>query len=144
MGPSLRSLAVLALSASAAAEERATTRIRRAAQGAVPRGSAGAVVKEEPSARAGKAGRSFTRKLVKFIDAEYPEAAKAQGLQADVMLRLDIDNTGKVVKAEVMQPVGNGFDEAAQAAALQFEFEPATRGTASPSRFAFRTVTRSR
>jgi TonB family protein len=66
-------------------------------------------------------------KLTQFVSATYPEEAKKQGLQADVVLRLTIDETGKVSEAEVVEPAGSGFDEAAQAAALQFHFEPATR-----------------
>jgi len=66
-------------------------------------------------------------KLSEFVAAVYPDEAKKQGLQADVVMRLTIDETGRVTDAEVVEPAGNGFDEAAQAAALQFRFEPATR-----------------
>ena len=66
-------------------------------------------------------------KLTQFAPADYPEQAKKAGLQADVMLRLTIDESGKVTDAQVLEPAGNGFDEAAQAAALMFTFEPAKR-----------------
>jgi TonB family protein len=66
-------------------------------------------------------------KLTQFVSAIYPDEAKKAGLQADVVLRLTIDESGKVTEAEVLEPVGNGFDEAAKAAALQFVFEPASR-----------------
>lgn len=65
--------------------------------------------------------------LIQFVSATYPEEAKKAGLQADVVLRLTIDETGKVVDADVSEPAGSGFDEAAKAAALQFQFEPARR-----------------
>lgn len=66
-------------------------------------------------------------KLTHFEHAPYPPEAEQQGLQADVILKLTIDATGKVTAADVAQPAGHGFDEAAQQAALKFEFEPATR-----------------
>jgi TonB family protein len=43
------------------------------------------------------------------------------------VLKLTIDKQGNVTAAEVMEPIGNGFDEAAQAAALKLKFKPATR-----------------
>lgn len=65
-------------------------------------------------------------------EAAFPEQARAAGLtQADVLLRLTIDAEGKVTAAEVTEPVGNGFDEAATSAALAYRFEPARRGDAA-------------
>jgi TonB family protein len=66
--------------------------------------------------------------LVKFVDAEYPEQAKQTQAEAEVDLVLEIDETGAVSKAEVLKPVGQGFDEAAIAAARQLVFRPARRG----------------
>jgi TonB family protein len=57
----------------------------------------------------------------------YPEAARLAGLEARVTLRLDIDREGKVSHAEVVEPRGHGFDEAALAAAQQLRFRPAQR-----------------
>ncbi len=45
-------------------------------------------------------------------------------------LRLTLDATGRVTDAEVNEPAGHGFDEAASSAALRFVFEPARRGGA--------------
>lgn len=67
-------------------------------------------------------------KLVQFVEAEYPPAAVAAGLEADVDLVLSIDADGRVTSADVREPRGHGFDEAARAAALAFRFEPARRG----------------
>ena len=65
-------------------------------------------------------------KLAEFVDAPYPDAAKAEKLEAAVPLVLTIDATGTVTAAVVEgAPVGHGFDEAAIAAALKFGFEPA-------------------
>jgi TonB family protein len=62
-----------------------------------------------------------------FEPAVYPEAAKRAGLEAKVVLRLSIDADGHVTNAEVEKGAGHGFDEAAQAAAERFRFEPAMR-----------------
>src|SRR5689334_11501971 len=56
---------------------------------------------------------------------EYPAAALAAGKQATVKVRLHIDETGVVTDVTVLEPVGDGFDEAAVAAAKQYIFEPA-------------------
>lgn len=69
--------------------------------------------------------------LEQFVEAKYPPAAVEQGLEADVDLLLEIDAEGHVTSAEVTEPRGHGFDEAARAAALQFRFTPAHRGDRS-------------
>jgi TonB family protein len=97
-------------------------------QGAVPSGISGAVVRPaEPAKDAPKKPVIVLPELTHFEHAAYPAEAEKLGLQADVTLKLTVDRTGAVTKAEVPAPVGNGFDEAAQAAALQFKFTPATR-----------------
>jgi TonB family protein len=80
-------------------------------------------------------------RLVKFVDALYPEAARAAGRGAAVELELALDAAGKVSEASVVTPVGDGFDEAALAAARAFDFEPARRGSeAIPARIRYRYV----
>jgi TonB family protein len=80
-------------------------------------------------------------KLVTFVDAAYPAAAKAAGVQAQVDLEMTIDATGKVTDVRVVAPVGNGFDESAVEAARKFAFEPARRGDrAIPARIRYRYV----
>jgi TonB family protein len=67
-------------------------------------------------------------KQTKFVEAEYPKEAAEKGIEADVVLLLDIDDKGKVTSVGVAEPAtppGMGFDEAATLAAHQFEFEPA-------------------
>lgn len=72
-------------------------------------------------------------------DPEYPPAARAAGLEATVVLRLEIDETGRVRGVEVAEPAGHGFDEAALRAANGLEFSPALRdGRPVPSRILFR------
>lgn len=63
--------------------------------------------------------------LITFVDAPYPPEAQAAGLEALVTLEIEIDAEGKVTNVTVVTPVGNGFDEAAIAAAQQFVFSPA-------------------
>lgn len=67
-------------------------------------------------------------KLKRQVEAIFPEAARAEQRSGTVVLELDVDVDGKVSNVKVTQPAGFGFDEAAQAAVEQFEFEPARRG----------------
>jgi TonB family protein len=64
-------------------------------------------------------------KLVQAVAPDYPPAALAAGKQAKVKVRIHIDATGVVTGVDVVDHVGDGFDEAAVAAALQYLFEPA-------------------
>ena len=74
------------------------------------------------------AGGEVTAPVLKtHVDAPYPAIARQQRLEATVGLMLQIDETGKVVEAQVTAPAGQGFDEAAVAAAREFVFEPAKR-----------------
>jgi TonB family protein len=95
--------------------------------GAVPRGGSGAIVKEEAPAEEPAKPVLKEPELITFANATYPPEALKQGLEANVGLVLTLDKEGNVTKAEVAQPAGQGFDEAAVAAALQFKFAPATR-----------------
>ena len=72
------------------------------------------------------AERLVMPKLQKFQSAPYPEQALADGVQGSVVLSLTVSPEGTVTAAEIQEPAGHGFDEAAQAAALQFQFAPAT------------------
>jgi len=76
--------------------------------------------------------------LIEFVDADYPPEALAERLEGRVVLRLTIDADGRVTEAEVTEPVGHGFDEAARSAALRFRFAPARRGdVAVPARILY-------
>ncbi len=66
-------------------------------------------------------------RLLQHHEATYPAAAKEAGLEADVVLELLVGVDGKVVTSVVAEPVGHGFDEAAQGASLHFLFTPALR-----------------
>lgn len=65
--------------------------------------------------------------------ATYPPAALAAGAEADVLLELDVDATGIVTAARMVEPAGQGFDEAAVQAARGFRFEPARDANGAPA-----------
>ncbi len=95
--------------------------------------------KTEPEGEAPK-DQSAPPRMVKYAAPVHPPEAKAKGLEAKVVVGLDIDKSGKVTKVEVVQPAGNGFDEAAAAAAKDLEFEPArnAKGEPIPAHILFR------
>jgi TonB family protein len=95
--------------------------------GAIPGGSTGAVIKPAEPEPEAKQPVIVMPELVHFENAPYPPEAEKAGLQGNVVLKLTIDKEGNVSAADVLEPAGNGFDEAAQAAALKFKFKPATR-----------------
>jgi len=64
-------------------------------------------------------------RLVQALAPVYPPAALAAGKEAKVKVRLHIDDAGTVSAVDVIEPVGDGFDEAAVAAAQQYVFDPA-------------------
>lgn len=105
------------------------------AQGAVPRGESGAVKKEDSGGGKAPENKSVEARLLKFVQPDYPPAAKAKGLESKVVLELTIDANGKVSSATVVNPgpAGEGFDEAALAAAKQLEWSPATDAAGTPS-----------
>jgi TonB family protein len=63
--------------------------------------------------------------LLQASAPEYPPAALAAGKQAVVKVRINLDDAGVVTSVDVIEPVGDGFDEAAVAAAMQYVFSPA-------------------
>ena len=64
-------------------------------------------------------------RLLQAVAPEYPPAALAAGKTAKVKVRIHIDAQGVVTAVDVLEKVGDGFDEAAVAAASQYVFEPA-------------------
>ncbi|MCY1023543.1 TonB-dependent siderophore myxochelin receptor MxcH [Pyxidicoccus sp. MSG2] len=65
--------------------------------------------------------------LVEPVEPDYPEDARAQRLEGEVVLRLNLDAEGRVTTAEVTEALGNSLDEAAREAALRLRFNPARR-----------------
>src|SRR5258706_11062663 len=64
-------------------------------------------------------------RLVQASAPIYPPVPLAAHKQATVKIRLHIDSAGVVTAVDVIERVGDGFDEAAVAAAMQYVFEPA-------------------
>jgi TonB family protein len=66
-------------------------------------------------------------RLVRFVEAVLPPAPAARR-EAEVVLSIDVDETGKVSAVEVAKPAGGeggeALDQAAAVAARQFVFEP--------------------
>jgi protein TonB len=59
-------------------------------------------------------------------------------MESDVTLRIEVDPTGSVTKAEITKSGGAGFDEEALKAVKQSRFEPAQReGRNVPAEFTY-------
>ena len=72
------------------------------------------------------------------VRASYPPMALRMGIEADVVLKVQVDANGKVIKAELIKSGGMGFDEEALRAVRQFRFEPAKKdGVNIPSEFTY-------
>jgi len=110
--------------------------------GAVPRGPGGAVIKppdEKPEPKH-DISTATAPKPLNNPQPVYPPDAKAQQLEGQVILRLEIDKEGHLTKATVAEPAGYGFDEAALEAAKQLQFAPAhwADGTTFPAAIKYR------
>src|ERR1700687_5081164 len=77
-------------------------------------------------------------RLLHFVEAKTPPELKVEG-SAEVVLTIDVDESGKVTKVAVLQSAGGGFDQAAVEAARQFQFEPGEyQGKPVPVRITYR------
>jgi len=64
-------------------------------------------------------------KLVRFVEAPFPESERAAGRSAAVTVKVAINPEGAVDAVEVTESAGPAFDAAAVAAVRQFRFSPA-------------------
>jgi len=71
--------------------------------------------------------------LLYVAPAAYPSEALTAGLEAVVRLEMSVSETGEVVFARAVTPVGAGFDEAAVLAARAFRFSPALDAAGNPT-----------
>ena len=71
--------------------------------------------------------------LLYAAPAAYPPEALTSGKEAVVKLEMSVSETGEVVFARSVEPVGDGFDEAAVLAARAFRFSPALDAQGSPA-----------
>ncbi|MBE0711997.1 MAG: TonB family protein, partial [Candidatus Aminicenantes bacterium] len=67
-------------------------------------------------------GKGF--KIVKKVDPVYPEEARKQGLDGDVIVEVAVDEAGEVKEAKVLRGV-DGLNQVALDAVKQWTFEPA-------------------
>ena len=91
------------------------------ALGVAVAGAAPLLAQEEPLA-AGSEGIPVPKKT-KHVQPTYPQEALAQGVRGIVILDIVVDTQGKVESTNVVRSVP-GLDEAAIAAARQWEYEP--------------------
>ncbi len=67
-------------------------------------------------------------KLVRDFRAEYPEGPRTEGIEGTVIMKLTIDQTGKVTEVKIVRGVHPELDAAAKAAAFRFKYKPGTDG----------------
>lgn len=70
--------------------------------------------------------------VISVPPALYPPDALAAGREAAVLLQLSLDAEGRVLGALVLEPAGEGFDEAAREAMLGARFTPALDAAGQP------------
>jgi periplasmic protein TonB len=64
------------------------------------------------------------------VKIPYPEQAKHAAIEGDVVLSIDLDETGRVTAAKVLRGPGYGLNEAARDAIFKWKFKPATKNGA--------------
>ncbi len=67
-------------------------------------------------------------KLMENVEPTYPDAKRASGEAASVVLTLSIDRDGQVTDVAIAESAGPEFDDAASSAARSLRFEPALKG----------------
>ncbi len=73
------------------------------------------------------------------VEPEYPKSLIDKAMRGAVVVELDLDTSGKVAKASVVESAGPDFDAAALAAAQLLQFSPAKQnGKAVPVRIRYR------
>ncbi|HXE81048.1 MAG TPA: energy transducer TonB [Vicinamibacterales bacterium] len=66
--------------------------------------------------------------LIREVKPEYTEAARANGIQGDVLIEVIVRRDGSVGEARILRGLGHGLDERALLAVRQWRFNPARRG----------------
>jgi|WetSurMetagenome_2_1015567.scaffolds.fasta_scaffold224735_2 TonB family protein len=67
--------------------------------------------------------------LVKKVEPIYPDSAKRVGLQGRVIVKMWVNEKGKVTKASVIKSDAPVFNKPAIDAAMRFEFAPSSKNT---------------
>jgi protein TonB len=99
------------------------------ARGAVAPGGTGPA-REAGSSLVSEDAVDVRARLVRGLPPTYPAAARADGVEGDVVLELVVGVSGGVESARVVRGVGHGLDEAAVRAADAFRFAPASKDSA--------------
>ncbi len=74
------------------------------------------------------AGRFRKAELMRAFEPPYPHGLAAQGIMGHVLLRVEVLETGRAGKVEVITPVHPELDRAALAAVKRFRWRPARSG----------------
>ena len=73
----------------------------------------------------GCASQNRPLQLISGEGPRYPQLAKQQGVEGEVLVAYDVDESGRVSNARVVRSVPSGvFDEAALAAVRSWRFNP--------------------
>jgi TonB family protein len=135
---------VVGLAALGEAAARAQEPVAAPPAGATPAATAPVATPPAPGAATPPGVPRVTPPVVRHdAGVVYPQQAIDDGVDevVTVQLILTIDATGAVTKADVVEPAGHGFDEAAVAAAKTLQFDPARRdgaAVAARTRFSYR------
>lgn len=78
-----------------------------------------------PNRRQASFGEVGGPHLLFMPELRYPERARRLNLEGQVLLLLELDNTGRLEKTSVLQSAGYGFDEVAMQAVVKARFAPA-------------------
>ncbi len=73
-------------------------------------------------------GQADAPRFLQYVQPNYPLAARQQGREGTVVLRLTIDERGSLVQVEVVASPSDGFAESAVEAVKRSTFAPALRG----------------
>jgi len=68
-------------------------------------------------------------KLIDLVPADIPEGTEFPSPEVQVLLEIEVDETGKVSQVRVIEGPGDPFNTSAQEAAKNFTFEPAVLST---------------
>jgi TonB family protein len=73
-------------------------------------------------------GQADAPRFLQYVQPKYPLAARQQGREGTVVLRLTIDESGNLVQVEVLASPSDGFAESAVEAVKRSTFAAAQRG----------------
>jgi protein TonB len=82
----------------------------------------------QPAGEGGEASVFEPPRLIAMPSPEYPRMGRRMGMEATVLVRVRVSDSGRVTEAEpVGDPIGYGFEQAALRAARQARFSPGRR-----------------